>query len=142
MEHIINVERLEHIISVFGSFDENIRLVEQELSVSVYSRESELKVSGDEENVDLARRVLESLMELAARGEVIDGQTVRYVIDTVRSGDESKLADLGRGVVCITCKGKPVRAKTLGQKNYCEAIAKNTITFGVGPAGTGNPLFN
>ncbi|MBQ4382594.1 MAG: PhoH family protein [Oscillospiraceae bacterium] len=136
-EETLNVERMEHIISVFGSFDENLRLIEQELAVHLTDRDSEIKISGDVENVMLARKTLEGLISLAAKGENIDGQSVRYVMGLVRQGKESELPALARDVICVTAKGKPVKAKTLGQKKYVDAIAKNTITLGIGPAGTG-----
>ena len=134
----ISLERLEDAISVFGSFDENIRLIEHELGVSVVSRDSMLKVSGeDAESVMLATHTIENLMSLAARGEVINEQNVRYVLQLVRAGKESQVQQLAGDVICITAKGKPIKAKTMGQKRYVEAIKENVITLGIGPAGTG-----
>ena len=134
---MISVDRMENIISVFGSFDENLRLIENELGVRITDRESELKVSGDGEAVMTAVRTVEGLLSLAARGESIDSQTVRYVMQMVREGNEDKISEMSRDVICVTAKGKPIKAKTLGQKRYCDAIAQNTVTLGVGPAGTG-----
>jgi len=136
-ETTMSVDRLEHIISVFGSFDENLRLIENELGVRITDRNSEISISGDVENVDLAERTVEGLLSLAARGETIDSGSVRYVLGLVRSGKDDQIQDLARGVICITAKGKPIKPKTLGQKEYVEAIQKNTITLGIGPAGTG-----
>ena len=134
----INLERLEDAISVFGSFDENIRLIEHELGVSVVSRDSQLKVSGeDPEQVMYAVKAIENLMALAARGEPIQEQNVRYVLQLVRTGQEEQVQHLAADVLCITAKGKPIKAKTLGQKKYIDAIKKNVVTLGVGPAGTG-----
>ena len=134
----INLERLEDAISVFGSFDENIRLIEHELGVSVVSRDSQLKVSGeDPEQVMYAVKAIENLMALAARGEPIQEQNVRYVLQLVRTGQEEQVQHLAADVLCITAKGKPIKAKTLGQQRYLRAIEKHTITLGVGPAGTG-----
>ena len=134
----ISLERLEDAISVFGSFDENIRLIEHELGVTVVSRDSMLKVSGeDAESVMLATHTIENLMSLAARGEVINEQNVRYVLQLVRAGKESQVQQLAGDVICITAKGKPIKAKTMGQKRYVEAIKENVITLGIGPAGTG-----
>ena len=134
----ISLERLEDAISVFGSFDENIRLIEHELGVTVVSRDSMLKVSGeDAESVMLATHTIENLMSLAARGEVINEQNVRYVLQLVRAGKESQVQQLAGDVICITAKGKPIKAKTMGQKRYVEAIKDNVITLGIGPAGTG-----
>jgi phosphate starvation-inducible PhoH-like protein len=136
-EKTMSVDRLENIISVFGSFDENLRLIEQELSVKITDRNSELILSGDEENVSYAQRAISGLLTLAAKGETIDARNVRYILGLVRDGQDDKIGELLSDVVCITAKGKPVKAKTLGQKKYIDAIKKNTVTLGVGPAGTG-----
>ena len=136
-ERIVNAERVEDLISVFGSFDENIKRIEEALAVSIVNRGTELKVSGDEEAVDKAVRTLEGLLALAAKGETIDEQRVRYLITLVREGNDAQVAQMAKDVVCITAKGKPIKAKTVGQQTYMKAIAKNTVTIGVGPAGTG-----
>ena len=125
------------MISVFGSFDENIRRIEESLSVSIVNRGTELKISGDEEAADKAARTLEGLLTLASKGEIIDEQRVRYLITLVQQGDDDKITQMAKDVVCITAKGKPIKAKTVGQQKYMKAIANNTITIGVGPAGTG-----
>ena len=136
-ERIINAERIEQIINVFGSFDENIKLIEQTYGVKITNRGTELKISGEDEAADRAGRAIEGLLLLAAKGETIDEQKVRYLIDLVSSGNEDKIGEMAKDVVCITAKGRPVKAKTLGQQRYMKAISKNTITIGVGPAGTG-----
>ena len=136
-EQIIHAERMEQIINVFGSLDENIRIIEQEFGVTVLNRDTELKVSGEDEAAQLAARVLEGLIQLAAKGEAIGEQNVRYVVGLVRAGQEEKISELTKDVICITAKGKPIKAKTLGQQQYMKAIEHNTITLGVGPAGTG-----
>ena len=137
IERTVNAERVEDLISVFGSFDENIKRIEEALAVSIVNRGTELKVSGDEEAVDKAVRTLEGLLALAAKGETIDEQRVRYLITLVREGNDAQVAQMAKDVVCITAKGKPIKAKTVGQQTYMKAIAKNTVTIGVGPAGTG-----
>jgi len=136
-EKTMSVDRLEHIISVFGSFDENLRLIENELDVRITDRNSELSMSGDDENIMYAERAINGLLTLAAKGESIDARNVRYIIGLVREGQDDKIGELARAVICITAKGKPVKAKTLGQKKYVDAINKNTVTLGIGPAGTG-----
>ena len=136
-EQSISIERMEQAINLFGMFDENIRLIERELGVSVVNRESSLKISGDGENVMWAVKAIEGLLTLSSKGEAIGEQNVRYIIELVRSGNEEKIARLAGDVVCVTAKGKPIKPKTLGQKQYVEAIKKNTVTLGVGPAGTG-----
>ena len=136
-ERIINAERVEDLIAVFGSFDENIRRIEDSLNVSIINRGTELKVSGDAEAVDKAIRTVEGLLSLAAKGENIDEQRVRYLITLVREGNDELVAKMAKDVVCITAKGKPIKAKTIGQQTYMKAIQENTVTIGVGPAGTG-----
>ncbi len=124
-------------MAVFGAFDENIKLIERELGVSVIIRGTELKLTGEAAEVDLAAHTIGALLSMAGRGEAIGTQTVQYVIGLARDGRESEVHTMSRDVLCITAKGKPVKAKTLGQKKYMEAIRKNTIVMGVGPAGTG-----
>ena len=137
LERTVNAERVEDLISVFGSFDENIRRIEDALGVAIVNRGTELKVTGEEEAVDKAVRTLEGLITLAARGEQIDEQRVRYLITLVKEGNDVQVSQMTKDVVCITAKGKPIKAKTVGQQHYMKAIQKNTITIGVGPAGTG-----
>lgn len=136
-ERILSVERVEDLIAVFGSFDENTKRIEEALDVKIVNRGTDLKVSGDEENVDKAIRTLEGLLSLSSKGETIDEQRVRYLITLVREGNDDSIAQMAKDVVCITAKGKPIKAKTVGQQKYMKAIQKNTITIGVGPAGTG-----
>ena len=136
-ERIVNAERVEDLMAIFGSFDENIRRIEEALSVQIVNRGNELKVTGDEEMADKAVRTLEGLLTLASRGETIDEQRVRYLITLVNEGNDAQVAQMAKDVVCITAKGKPIKAKTVGQQTYMKAIMKNTVTIGVGPAGTG-----
>ena len=128
---------MEQTVSLFGSFDENIRLIESQYNVKVVSRGSEIKVSGDAENVAKATRAINGLLTLINRGEALSEQNVRYVLSLVNEGNEDKLCEMTGDCVCITAKGKPIKPKTLGQKKYLECIKNNTITLGAGPAGTG-----
>lgn len=137
VERIVNADRVEDLISVFGSFDENIKRIEESLDVSIINRGADLKVSGSEENVDKAVKTLEGLLTLASKGEQIDEQRVRYLITLVKEGNDAQVSQMAKDVVCITAKGKPIKAKTVGQQEYMKAITKNTVTIGVGPAGTG-----
>lgn len=137
IERIVNAERLEDLISVFGSFDENIKHIEDALQVSIINRGTELKVTGEVEAADMAARTLNGLLSLAAKGETIDEQRVRYLMTLVQEGNDDQVAKMAKDVVCITAKGKPIKAKTVGQQDYMKAIQSNTITIGVGPAGTG-----
>ena len=136
-ERIINAERIEQIINVFGSFDENIKLIEHELDVSVVSRDDQLKISGEAENVLYAVKAVQGLLGLAGRKETSTEQNVRYIINLVKAGNEEHINDIARDVLCVTATGKPITPKPLGQKRYVDAIKKNTITLGIGPAGTG-----
>ena len=136
-EQVLSIDRMENAVSLFGSFDENIRLIESEFSVTVLNRGSDLKISGEAENVAKATTAIERLLALINKGEALSDQNVRYVISLVKDGEEDKLMSLSSDCVCITSKGTPVKPKTLGQKKYVEAIRKNTIVLGAGPAGTG-----
>ncbi len=136
-EQIVELEATEQAVALFGSFDENIRMVEREFSVSIVSRGADLKIMGDAENVDKAKRAVNSLLIYIKRGEPLTEQNVRYVLSLVNEDNEDKLSSMPTGSICITSKGKPIKPKTLGQRKYTEAIKNNTITFGVGPAGTG-----
>ena len=136
-EQTISIERMEEAVNLFGSFDENIRIIERELSVAVVSRDGELKVSGEGEDVLAAVQAIKGLLTYSSRGEQINEQNVRYILQLVRSGNADKIGELAGDVLCVTAKGKPIKAKTIGQKRYVEAIRKNTVTLGIGPAGTG-----
>ena len=137
IDKIIEVERIEDVINVFGSFDQNLRILESELGVKVLDREDVLHICGEGEDVLLAEKAISGLLTLAAKGEQINDQNVRYVLKLVRQGREDKIQELVGDVICITAGGKPIKPKTLGQKLYCDAIASNTVTLGIGPAGTG-----
>lgn len=136
-EITMSVDRLENVIAVFGALDENLRIIENELSVRITDRNSEIVITGDLERITLAERTVNGLLTLASKGESVDERNVRYVMSLVKSGQDDKVGDMLSDVICITAKGKPIKAKTLGQKTYIDAIMKNTVTIGVGPAGTG-----
>ena len=137
-ERTLTIERLDNVADVFGSFDENIKLIEQAYAVRIVNRETELRITVDNaESVAKTEKVLNGLFTLASRGEPISTQNVRYCISLVNDGNEHQIAELASDVVCVTAKGRPVKGKTLGQKKYLEAIRSNLVTIGVGPAGTG-----
>ncbi len=136
-EQTITIDRMESAVNLFGSFDTNVRTVEQAFGVSILNRGGELKISGDPENVEQAVRAVNGLLSLVNRGEELNPQNVGYVIELVRAGDDTRLSALSGDCICITTKGRPVRPKTLGQKKYIDSIKENTIVFGIGPAGTG-----
>ena len=139
---IVKTETAEMTARVFGSYDKNARAVEKAFSVRIYNRASgngdAIVVSGDvTENVERAARAISYLVEIAKRDETVTDQQTAYIISTVESGDEEELQGYGEDFICATAKGKPIKAKTAGQKRYTEKMKKNTIVFGVGPAGTG-----
>ncbi len=136
-ERFVSADRVDDLIAVFGSFDENMKRIEEALEVLIVNRGAELKITGNEEQVDKAVRTLEGLLTLAARGETIDEQRVRYLITLVQEGNADQVNKIAEDVVCITAKGKPIKAKTVGQQTYMKAIQNHTVTIGVGPAGTG-----
>lgn len=137
IQQTVSLERMEEVASLFGSFDENIHLIERELQVQITMRDEALKVSGEAENVMHATKTLNGLLSLLSRGEPLNEQNIRYMISLARAGHEEKVEELAKDVVCVTANGKPIKAKTVGQSHYIKAIEKNTITLGVGPAGTG-----
>ena len=136
-EQIINVDRMEQAVSLFGSFDENIKMIEREYSVDIVNRGGSLKITGEDVDVMKASKALQGLMMLINKGEQLTEQNVRYCISLVNEGNDDKLPSIASDCICITMSGKPVKPKTLGQKKYVDTINKNTIVFGVGPAGTG-----
>ena len=133
----MELDSMDTALAVFGSCDENIRLLEQSLGVTAVCRGTELKFSGPEDAVQKARRAVDAMLALREGGTPLEEQTVRYCISLADAGEEEKVQELAGGCIAITAKGRPVRPKTLGQKQYVEAILKNAVTFGVGPAGTG-----
>jgi phosphate starvation-inducible PhoH-like protein len=137
MDRTISADRVEDILSVFGSFDQNLHIIEKEFNVRIADRDEELKITGEPEDVVGAEKAVQNLLRLAAKGESIDEQKVRYILTMIRAGREDQIGELSGDVVCITSKGRPVKPKTIGQKNYVRAIAEHTVTLGIGPAGTG-----
>lgn len=137
-EKYVDLSTLQNTALLFGSYDENIRQIERKYDVSVVFRASKLKITGDEQQAEFAKRVFEGLTALIERGEQITEQQVIYVMSLIESGEESTVYQLAdNDIICVTTQGKPIKPKTIGQKKYIEAVEKNTVVFGVGPAGTG-----
>ncbi len=136
-ERSLTVDRMEQAVSLFGEFDENILLLEKRYGVSIVNRGGEIKVTGDDESVGLAVRAIEGLIAMIDKGEPVNAQSVGYVMSLVSDGRDREIETMLSGSVTITASGKVIKPKTLGQKKYIDAIRNNTITFGVGPAGTG-----
>jgi len=135
-EHM-SVDSPEQFIGMFGIREENIPLFREELGVEIYAHGSEITLSGDPDKVALARETLEKLGEIVLRGEAVDRTRIRYAIGLAAEGKADRIGEIMRDVIAITYRGRQVKCKTLGQKQYVDAIKGNTATFAVGPAGTG-----
>ena len=147
-EKIITPDKFEYVRAVFGDFDENINIIQGRFNVAVTGRNGSIKIIGDSpDSVDSAVRAIEIMVETVANGDSLSEQTVRYISDTINESQEQgqrdssevleELSKISNDCIFVTFTGKPIRPKTVGQKRYTEKIAKNTIVFGVGPAGTG-----
>ena len=136
-EKVIRFDNMEYAAELFGVFDENMILLEKEYGITAVARGGELKLTGSEDAVENAAKAVDGMLLLIRKGEHLNEQNIRYVVSMVREGSGNKLERLMSDCICITSRGKPVKAKTLGQEQYVEAIRDNTIVFGVGPAGTG-----
>lgn len=136
-EKIINVNDTEQIINLFGTYDENINMIQRQYDVVVLSRGTDIKISGNDENVTKASQAIEALMKISKTGERVTGQTIRYVTSMVSDGAAEQVNELIGDGVCVTATGKIVRPRTVGQKKYVDGIKNNTIVMGIGPAGTG-----
>ncbi len=137
IERTVEFDRMEDAMNVFGHYDENIKVMEEALNVRLVFRGQEVKISGSQQQVDLAGDILNRLMAQASRGEVITRQSVNYLVQMAKENELEKLQDYSGEYICLTDKGRPIKAKTQGQKIYVDAIRKNAIVFGIGPAGTG-----
>ncbi|MEE1053060.1 MAG: PhoH family protein, partial [Acutalibacteraceae bacterium] len=138
MELLIDIERVEQLINLFGNLDENIKRLESEYNIAITSHSGQLKLTGETADVTNASRAIRCLLEIINKGETLTAQNIDYVINMVADNDDDKISNLtDADCICVTSKGKPIKPKTLGQRKYIEAIQNNTITIGVGPAGTG-----
>ena len=131
---IVAEEKFER--ELFGNFDENVKLIEDALSIDVILREGNIVLMGEEENVDSALKLMNELHQAVANGKTLDKQNISYSLSLLLEGSEEKIKEL-EGTIVITQKGKSIQPKTLGQKEYIKLIQNNDITFGIGPAGTG-----
>ncbi len=136
-EVILNVNNIDDIISLFGSFDENVNLLQRQYDVSILSRGNDIRINGDEKAVKEAASAIGTLLEMIRKGETVSEQSIRYVSSMVSEGAQEEITQLCGDGICVTVSGKVVKPKTVGQKKYIDAISKNTIVLGVGPAGTG-----
>lgn len=136
-ERTVSISDMSYMHAVFGDFDENINIIQKEYKVSIYSRDEDIRVKGEENAVDKACEVLSSLITVVEKGEQLTEQSVRYAISMVNEGKSEEMRSLSSDCICVSHTGKPIKAKTVGQSKYVDSIKKNTIVFGVGPAGTG-----
>lgn len=136
-EKAVSVSDMGQMSALFGDFDENINIIQKEYKVSIYSRDDEVRIKGDENAVQKASEVITLLIDMLAKGETLTDQSIRYAISMANEGKGEELEQLSKSCICVSHTGKPIKPKTVGQSKYVEGIKKNTITFGVGPAGTG-----
>ncbi len=136
IESSIEILEMDKIMSLFGNFDQNLKIIEEAFGADIIVREGEVRIVGEEAMVLLVRKTIDTLLKAQGEGEVISAHTVHYAIELVRDGEEKKTEALNDAVI-TTARGKIIRCKTVGQRKYVDAILKNEIVFGIGPAGTG-----
>ncbi len=136
-EKSVHINNFQHMMELFGNFDENVKMIEESLGVDIIARGNEIKIKGSKDRSILAERLINNLMDMLKKGEQLNAQNISYAIGLVMAGQEEKIKDLGNEVICLTHRGKQIRSKTLGQKIYIEAMKKCDIVFSIGPAGTG-----
>jgi len=137
IEVAIEVDNLEQLIELFGSFDENVKVIEKETGANIFSRNTHVVITGRREDVELAKVVVDKLLGMIRRKESIDLSRIRYAVELAREGNADAIEEIMTDVIAITSKGRPIKSRTLGQKRYVKAMRENTVTFVIGPAGTG-----
>lgn len=137
IEQVLQIEKIEQVLILFGNADQNAKIIEEHFGVHLVCRGTEVKITGESEAVSKAQRTVDTLLAMIAKDRTLSEQNVRYVITLVEQGSEQSMVQMNNSCIAVTVKGKPVKPKTLGQKKYTDAIQNNTITFGIGPAGTG-----
>lgn len=135
-EEKINVSNLDDQMQLFGDYDENIKTIEEEYPVKIITRDSQIKIIGKEKDIITVKSIINQLLSSIKRNEPITKQSVKYILELAKKGNEEKYSYLS-DVICYTAKGKQIRSKTLGQRKYVESIKNNEVIFGIGPAGTG-----
>jgi len=133
----VSCKTADRLSRLLGIYDENLNIITKELGVSAYTENADIKFTGEEADVCIAVKVTEKLLDIIASGESLDKTRVVYCIEMARDGSVDGIEKIMSGVIAVTFRGKQIKCKTLGQKKYVEAIKKNTVVFGVGPAGTG-----
>ncbi len=135
-EASIQIDNMERIMNLFGNFDQNLKVIEDEFDIDIIVREGEIKIVGQENAVAMADRTLNILMEMQQNGEAVTSHSVSYTIELVKEGRENRREELD-SVIITNARGKAIKSKTIGQKRYIDAIRSNEVVFGIGPAGTG-----
>lgn len=133
----MQIEQIEHVLVLFGNADQNIKIIEEHFGVNIVCRGTEVKITGESEAVSKAQRTIDTLLAMIQKDGNLSEQNIRYVMTLVEQGSEQSMVQMNNSCIAVTVKGKPIKPKTLGQKKYIDAIETNTITFGIGPAGTG-----
>lgn len=137
LKRTVRVENMDELLRLFGVFDENLKIIEQETGARISADADSIVISGGEEETGTAASVIEKLLMLIRKGEAVDRGRIRYAVDLAREGNADLILELADDVIAFTNKGKRIKCKTLGQKKYVQALKKHTVVFGVGPAGTG-----
>ena len=133
----VGIESMDEVIRLFGVFDENLKIIEAETGAHITTSADSVRIDGSAEQTQLAACVIEKLLKMLRRSETIDRSRIRYAIDLAKEGNADLIEELFDDVVAFTNKGRTIKCKTLGQKQYVNALKRNTVVFGVGPAGTG-----
>ena len=133
----MQIEQIDHVLVLFGNADQNIKIIEEHFGVNIVCRGTEVKITGESEAVSKAQRTIDTLLAMIQKDGNLSEQNIRYVMTLVEQGSEQSMVQMNNSCIAVTVKGKPIKPKTLGQKKYIDAIENNTITFGIGPAGTG-----
>ncbi len=137
-EYTVSIDvPVAHMQNLFGKFDSHIRKIEDDLHVVIINRDGAVRIGGEKEAVDQAARIVQELLALSERGNILEEQNVEYAIELGREHHEDMLLKMDSDCICHTVSGKPIKPKTLGQKQYVDAIRDHMIVFGIGPAGTG-----
>lgn len=136
-EQTVEFDKIEHLILLFGQFDENARIIEDGLNVKLVSRDTKIRITGTAEDVEKASAVINKLISMIALGEDITRQIVSYLVDLAAEGMMDRITEYPGDYICLTARGRQIKSKTHGQKRYVNAIKNNTVVFGIGPAGTG-----
>jgi len=136
-EKTLELQRVEQAISLFGNFDENVRIIEDGLNVRMITGDKGIRITGENENVEKAYAVLEKMVSIIEQGEELTRQNVRYLVDLAADGMIDKITGYSDDHICVTARGRHIKSKTHGQRRYVKAIRDNTVVFGIGPAGTG-----